>query len=470
MKLLKFISLIFISSFILCSCQTSQDKIPTNPNWNPPIVEADNMKSASKLISENDLWNAMAVIERVKQKTIIQADVDPVEIPIQDFVIRSLEKRDIKVIEKDKLLFASNQNINIQEKDNSPEILKFLNELDSQTATVVYVINEGVYGSFILSSGHINYIDLGAPKELVEKYVISIRSSLTKNLIQIDPMVIDGLASLYHILFKPLEEYLENKKNIIIIPAGAMQLLPLQMLIKDVNHAPNPHFLLYDYNFVYSNSLNTVMRSFIQKARPFSLLVVGPPENTNFESQSIELPNAVRESIFVHNLFPGSTFLVGDNALEYDLKRTLNKYTLIHIATHGFIYPEKPEASFLLTANDRNDDGLLTLEEISKLNLDADLVVLSACETALVAGKIPDNNSSASIAMAFLFGGSDAVISSLWQVDDKATSRLMKYFYTNYGSIELGEAFRKAQISLIETKEYQHPYFWAPFILYGKFI
>jgi CHAT domain-containing protein len=139
-------------------------------------------------------------------------------------------------------------------------------------------------------------------------------------------------------------------------------------------------------------------------------------------------------------------------------------YSVIHLAVHGVFDLDKPLNSALLLAADRNNDGLLRASDLYNLSLSADLVTLSACETAL--GKVSTGDDVVGFTRGFLYAGARSLISSLWQVDDEATRDLMVNFYTNLPKMSKDEALRQAQLKA--KIKYPHPYYWAAFLLTGS--
>jgi CHAT domain-containing protein len=149
-------------------------------------------------------------------------------------------------------------------------------------------------------------------------------------------------------------------------------------------------------------------------------------------------------------------------------KGELENFDYIHLATHGFVNSQYPELSGLLLTQDSKskEDGVLYTGEILGLNLNAELVTLSACETAL--GKKVEGEGVRGLSTAFLLAGSKNVIASLWKVSDESTSKLMIEFYTQLLSgKDKASALRLAKLSLIKTENYSHPYYWAPFVQIG---
>jgi CHAT domain-containing protein len=155
--------------------------------------------------------------------------------------------------------------------------------------------------------------------------------------------------------------------------------------------------------------------------------------------------------------------------------RILGLYRLIHFATHGLLDTRYPGRSGLVLSliNNRGkaQDGYLRLKDIYQLNLSADLVVLSACESAL--GKDLESEGMIGLTRAFLYAGSQRVVSSLWKVDDEATAELMKHFYQRLHKGESpGLSLRGAQSDLAtnpKNPDWKLPYYWAAFVLQGEY-
>ncbi len=154
------------------------------------------------------------------------------------------------------------------------------------------------------------------------------------------------------------------------------------------------------------------------------------------------------------------------------LGRSLRGFGILHFATHGSIDTQHPEQSGLvLSLVDRTGkpvDGFLRLHEIYNLDLDADLVVLSACRTAL--GKEVHGEGLIGLTRGFLYAGASRVVSSIWNVDDRASAELMKRFYEAMVVRKKAPAaaLREAQLSLLEDPRWTSPHYWAAFSAFGE--
>jgi CHAT domain-containing protein len=145
----------------------------------------------------------------------------------------------------------------------------------------------------------------------------------------------------------------------------------------------------------------------------------------------------------------------------------------VHFATHGLIDSVHPELSGLVLSlvdrEGRAQDGFLPAFEVFNLNLPADLVVLSACRTAL--GKDIRGEGLVGLTRAFMYAGTPRVVASLWKVDDSATAELMKRLYAGMlgpKRLRPAAALRAAQLGLWRDKAWSAPYYWAAFVLQGE--
>jgi len=150
----------------------------------------------------------------------------------------------------------------------------------------------------------------------------------------------------------------------------------------------------------------------------------------------------------------------------------LSKYRYVHFATHGYIDSEHPDLSAivlsLVDAEGKPQDGFLRANEIYNLNLPAELVVLSACETGL--GKEIKGEGLVGLTQGFMYAGARRVVVSLWNVNDKATAELMARFYRGMLREKKtpAAALRAAQIEMSRQKQWQSSYYWAAFTLQGE--
>jgi CHAT domain-containing protein len=180
------------------------------------------------------------------------------------------------------------------------------------------------------------------------------------------------------------------------------------------------------------------------------------------------------EAEVIQAALSGKADVARDFAASRDavLSANLGQYRYIHFATHGLLDSKHPEFSGLILSlvdqKGNAEEGYVRVRDIYGLKLSADLVVLSACNSAL--GKDVESEGIIGLTRAFLYAGSKSVISSLWKVDDEATKELMKTFYSELqGGKSPAAALRKAQSTLASDPYWKSPYYWAAFILQGEY-
>jgi len=304
------------------------------------------------------------------------------------------------------------------------------------------------------------------------------------------------LAELGRLLIAPAAGDLQGKRRITVLPDGLMNLVPFELL----SYAAQGYRPLYrDYIVVNSPSLLFVEHA--ERARPressSSLFAMADPvypknptlkvleedelravtkRNSRYLSYFTALPETRTEVQAIGGLFGGEKvqLLLGEQALESAIKKAdLSAFRFLHFATHGVIGNEVPglQEPALVLGAEPGEDGFLTMSEVSRLKVNAEITVLSACNTG--SGEFVEGEGVMGMSRAFLAAGSRSVIVSLWPVASKATERLMVSFY---GHLRRGNdpagALRAAKLEFIElaakagTAEV-HPFFWAPFILLG---
>ena len=197
------------------------------------------------------------------------------------------------------------------------------------------------------------------------------------------------------------------------------------------------------------------------------------------ESESGALPRlgaSLHEAETIEELTPADDRFIatGFNAnLQNAMGGSLSNFRIIHFATHGLFNDEHPELSGLILSRvDKNgvrQNGFLRTENIYDMDLNADLVVLSACRTGL--GRNVSGEGILGMTRGFMYAGSRTIIASLWKVNDEATAELMKYFYVAMfkDGLPPSAALRVAKDKMRKQERWQSPYYWAAFVIQGKY-
>jgi CHAT domain-containing protein len=190
------------------------------------------------------------------------------------------------------------------------------------------------------------------------------------------------------------------------------------------------------------------------------------------------LPGTLAEAGQITKLVPGADMLCGKNLTEENIKKLsrtgmLAKYKTLHIAAHALVVSELPELSAVVLSHAPNsaEDSYLRSSEIADLNINADFVCLSACDTGL--GKIYGGEGVVGLTQSFLIAGANSLCVSLWQVSDKSTVIFMTEMYkmVSQDKKSYSRAISDTKQKFINGdfgKEYRAPYYWAPFVFYGQ--
>jgi CHAT domain-containing protein len=177
------------------------------------------------------------------------------------------------------------------------------------------------------------------------------------------------------------------------------------------------------------------------------------------------LPGTLNETAGIGAAYPQAKRAAGeafthDNALD-----SLRTHEIVHFATHGILDEEAPLFSALLTSPAPGQPSRLSLYEVAGMKLRARLVVLSACETGL--GRLHGGDEVTGLTRTLLTAGADTVVSSLWKVGDDSTAMLMVAFYRMLArGMTPAASIRSAALAV--RAKYQHPFYWAPFVVTGR--
>jgi len=274
-------------------------------------------------------------------------------------------------------------------------------------------------------------------------------------------------AQLHRLLIAPLEKALTGKRSLVIVPDGALSYVPFEA----IGGLIETHRIAY----APSASIAGALRKPAASAER-TLLAMGDPLLPGAAAMApvlergysfAPLPNARAEVQSIGRLFPGGTTFLGERASEERMKKEeLSSYRYLHFAAHGYFDGANPARSGIVLAPGGSDDGFLQAREISKFDLRADLVTLSACQSGL--GRVLDGEGVQGLSRAFFLAGARSVVVSLWNVNDAAASELMRRFYSGLkAGLPKDEALRAAKLALRKEPRWRHPYYWAPFVLQG---
>ena len=261
---------------------------------------------------------------------------------------------------------------------------------------------------------------------------------------------------LYQRLIAPLEAQVKAR-DLALVPHGALHYLPFAAL---TGADDRPLIERYGLRVLPSASVLKFIRPPVPRSNA-QLLVFGNPD---LGDPKMDLAFAEVEARTLAGMHVESRLLVRKDATETNFKKAAGVFPRIHLATHGKFQAESPLDSGLMLARDAENDGLLRVGELYSMDLDAELVTLSACETGL--GKVDNGDDVVGLTRGFLYAGARSIVASLWSVEDRATAELMKAFYEGLQSTGKRDALRQAQLKT--RAAFPHPFFWAAFQLIGR--
>ena len=307
------------------------------------------------------------------------------------------------------------------------------------------------------------------PAAEIDAMVDSIRAALEAT----DPRSTQGVRASSRILaarlFGPALADLADLDRLIIVPDSSLFLLPFEVLSSDDG------LLVERLTITYVPSANVIGllptagdhgASFVAFAG-----VTGEPAApaTGTRQDALRsLPGTVDEVEAIARLVhDGAHLYLGLDAHQGNLfdNPEVTQAQWLHFASHALLLEGSRESAILLSPDEKGD-RLLQISEVFNLDLNAEVVVLSACETAI--GRTLRGDGMIGLARAFFYAGTPNLVVSLWPVDDRATARFMEFFYTHLADgLPPDRSLRQAKLDLIRTTHYRSPRFWAPFILLG---
>ena len=386
--------------------------------------------------------------------------------------------------------------------------------LDKETLLLEYFLGSKRSYLWAVTDSEIRTYELPGREE-IEKVARTFRNAVTSPRGRVSPkQVAKAAAALSELILAPVAEML-GEKRLLIVSDGALQYIPFAAIAVPGTTRENSKLLplAVNHEIVTLPSASTIgiLREELadRPEQPKNLAVIADPvfgaederlidssETASSETASSQTENipveleraAIANEIslkrlpFTREEAQQILALVPENssiqAFGFEASRAiatsreLGQYRMIHIATHGILNSTNPELSGLVMSlvdeNGLPQNGFLRLHEIYNLDLPADLVVLSACQTGL--GQEVRGEGLVGLTRGFMYAGAARVVVSLWNVDDAATAELMVNFYRGMLSDELspGSALRAAQIKMWEQKQWSAPYYWAAFTLQGE--
>jgi CHAT domain-containing protein len=394
--------------------------------------------------------------------------------------------------------------------------------LRADEAMLLWLTGSGATYAFVLRPDRASLFRIEINQRQLAEAVRALRATLdpagVSSLADVPPFVTTRAYQLYRLMFAPAEPMLEGVRNIFIVADGPMQSLPVGVLVTDPPGPPLRDFASHQsVPWLAKRYATTVLptASSLKSLRRFAAAAVagarepffgvGNPQlngqagatrgintaqmytrgigvNVDAVRSLPPLPETADELRAMARAMnvPDANLLLGVNATQPELvKRNLAPYRVLAFATHGLMageFSDVGEPALVLTpprVARGDDDGLMTASEIARLKLNADWVILSACNTAAADGT-PGAEGLSGLARAFFYAGARSLFVSHWAVLSDATVKLTTTMLAATAAdpaLGRAEAHRRAMIALMEdaaNPHYAHPMFWAPFVVVGE--
>lgn len=363
---------------------------------------------------------------------------------------------------------------NLKYDQSLPSVMDLQAALDKQTLLLSYFLDEKDQRLYVfqITPTRFSVDNIALPADF-DKKITGLRNSLYYNAAPV-------YKSVAYELYKILIPGNITSEKLVVLPTARLSIIPFEALLtKRAGDTQNDFkalpYLVKETSVQYEFSASLLMQKLKSKtsnAQPSILLCA--PVSFPQESGLPELPGTEAEVNEIARLFKSKSLVnklyCNTDASEKAFKSIdLMQYTFLHFATHGVVDEEHPELSRIFLRSDTQaEDGNLFTGEIYNLQLDAQLVTLSACQTGL--GKISKGEGVIGLSRALVYAGARNIVVSFWSVADESTSELMQEFYKRLldkPSDAYAKSLRHAKLQLIGSDNHSSPYYWAPFILIG---
>ncbi|MEM7657674.1 MAG: CHAT domain-containing tetratricopeptide repeat protein [Bacteroidota bacterium] len=360
------------------------------------------------------------------------------------------------------------------------EVAKLQERLPEQASLLEYFWGEEHLYVFVLDAEEISVVQLPAPpdlREAIKTFRQAIYAPFTgESMGEEEDAWISLGQQLYQQLVMPVSGQL--RERIVIVPDGSIGYLPFEALLTEPGQSNRFLGQQKRVSYALSGLLYANTKTQVSDYQQAGALAVAPDFTPHLPTASAE-PSDLRADFLGPLLFNrpeieavqeslGGKTLMGTKAQRSPVLALAPYYQILHLATHAKVHDGSSDLSYLaFSGNQTGEVERLYLSELYRLDLPVEMVVLSACETGV--GEILEGEGIASMARGFSYAGAQSVLTSLWSVNDEATMRIMKAFYQELAKgRDKATALQFAKMELMNQPEYQHPFFWASFVLIGN--
>ncbi|MEW5909522.1 MAG: CHAT domain-containing tetratricopeptide repeat protein, partial [Thermodesulfobacteriota bacterium] len=330
---------------------------------------------------------------------------------------------------------------------------EFVDRIEPNVAFLDYYVLSDEILCWVIRSNGIRMFRIPAKRESLGERILEYRRRI-QNLEPVEEIS----KLLFNQLVSPILSNLDGITTLGIIPHGTLHYLSFATL------SDQDGYLIDRFSLFYLPSAS-VFKYTLEKRRVEKrekVLAIGNPD---LGDPAFDLPFSEHEVYSIKWNFPEITILTHERATEKWVVDNIGKFGIIHLASHGEFDPVNPLFSSIKLARDEERDGNLEAAEIFGITINADLVVLSACQTGL--SKVTEGDDIIGLSRAFLYAGTHTLISSLWRISDISTAILIKEFYRQFTRTVKAEGLRKAVLHV--KNRYPHPGYWGGLTLVGDY-
>jgi CHAT domain-containing protein/tetratricopeptide (TPR) repeat protein len=368
----------------------------------------------------------------------------------------------------------------VRRRVDAAEVTGLAARLPSRALAVEYFIGEHDLHIFVLGETGVSVRTKRIERKVLDERVNAFLEMLANNDLRVETVG----RELYALLIGPIERDIAGADGLLVVPDDSLWRVSFAALVDR-----RGRFLIESKAIFYAPSM--IAWSSIADARkrrksaPVSLLAIANPTLDPAAGKAAEsfyrnatlgpLPDAEYEVDALRTLYDPQQSLVlkRDDATEARTKTALRDATVAHFATHAILDDANPMYSRLMLARDGDaaEDGWLESWEVARLDLNADLVVLSACDTAR--GRVGGGEGVVGLSWSFFLAGASSTVAAQWKVASDSTARFMVAFHralrapARNPALHQAQALREAQLQSIRDKRTWHPFHWAPFVLLG---
>jgi len=463
----------------------------------------DSLLEHEKELKANLISNDTQLQQELQKKEKNSTTIRRLEAELFD--LNSRHQKLIKQIEHDYPRYYQ-----LKYQTTTANIAELQGLLDERSAIIDYFLSDSVIYIFTILQNDFDVMLVN-----IDSTFDKVADDLVASIKKLEaPIFLQASTQLYHLLIQPIADKIANRETLVIIPYGILLKIPFEVLIsalpqkEEVIDFARLDYLIKHYDISYHYSGSLVFNCYNAKGKPISgaeetfigfapvfsdevnngYIIEGnlsaiQPADTESDVRSISLDGKhfnkltysekeVQKIIKLCEKHHKQAFgYFHDQASEDNFKATAEAYKYVHIATHGIINEARPQLSGIVFSQPQEsaatEDGILYAGETYNLELQADLVVISSCESGI--GKLMHGEGLMALTRGFLYSGVSNIVVSLWKVSDKHTSQLMVDFYKNvFDGKSYARSLREAKLKMIFNQSTAFPKLWSGFIMVGR--